>query len=295
MPEELKIDLSHKLRKIQIFTKRLVLTKLVGNYKTKIRGHGLEFNGFREYNLSDDANLIDWKVSARLNKPVIKEFVEERNLEVFLLIDVSSSMVFGSTEKLKNEYVAELASVLSYAILNVGDSLGYGIFSDNISNVVKPKVNKNLFYQLSALLINPEIYGGSYDLEKALKKCGQVLSKNSIIIIISDFIGLSGQWHEQLKRASYKFDIIGIMVRDPRDQEIPEDSDMIMIADPFTNKQIVLDPNQATREKYKKFVEREEKEITEFFSGAKADLLKLTTDKPFIQPLISFFKKRRRR
>ena len=90
MVENLKVDVSHKVKKIEVFTKRLVSTKLMGNYKSSIRGKGLEFNNFREYTVTDDASLIDWKVSVRVNRPVIKEFIEERNLEVFLLIDVSS-------------------------------------------------------------------------------------------------------------------------------------------------------------------------------------------------------------
>ena len=294
MPGQLKVDISHKVKKIEVFTKRLISSKLMGNYKSRIRGRGLEFNNFREYTVTDDASLIDWKTSARVNKPLIKEYVEERNLEVFLLIDVSSSMVFGSTEKLKNEYAAELVSTLSYAVLNMGDSLGFGFLADNFTNVVVPKINKGLYYKLSGLLVNSEIYGGGYDLENALKKCVELLKKNSILIIISDFIGLKGNWQEYLKRAAYKFDIIGIMIRDPRDREIPEDSDMIVIADPFTDKQITLDPNPEVREKYRKFVDKQEKEIEDIFYKSHADLLKLTTDKPFLVPLINFFKRRRK-
>ena len=294
MPEQLKADVSHKVKKIEVFTKRLVSVKFMGIYKSSIKGRGLDFSNFREYSATDDASLIDWKVSARVNKPIIKEFVEERNLEVFLLIDVSSSMVFGSTKKLKNEYAAELASTLSYAILNVGDSLGYGLLSDNFFNIVQPKVNKKLYYQLSRLLVNPEIYGGGYDLEKALEKCIQLLRRNSVLIIISDFIGLKGNWQEYLKKAAYSFDLIGIMLRDPRDREIPEDSNMIVIADPFTDKQIILDPNPRVREKYREFVEKEENEIADAFYKSHADLLKLTTDQPFLIPLINFFKRRKK-
>ncbi|MEK6937147.1 MAG: DUF58 domain-containing protein [Nanoarchaeota archaeon] len=294
MPEKLQADVSHKVKKIEVFTKRLVSTKLMGNYKSSIKGRGLDFNNFREYTVTDDASLIDWKVSVRVNKPVIKEFIEERNLEVFLLIDVSSSMVFGSTEKLKNEYVTELASTLSYAILNVGDSLGYGFLSDKLTDIVIPKVNRNLYYKLSRSLVNPEIYGGGYDLEKALKKCIEILKRNSVLIIISDFIGLKGDWEESLKKASHKLDVIGIMVRDPRDKEIPENSNMIVIEDPFTSKQIILDPSTEVREKYRKFVDKEEREISEAFYKAHAGLLKLTTDQPFMVPLINFFKRRKK-
>ncbi len=295
MVEKLKVDLSHKIKRLEILSKRLVRTTLVGDYRGRIKGRGLDFDRFREYTPSDDASLIDWKVSVRINKPVIKEFVEERNLDVFLLIDVSSSMVFGSTAKLKNEYATELASALSFAILNAGDSLGYGFVSDNMFNAVLPKNKRSLFYELSKALVNPEIYGGNYNMEGALSECIRALRKNSILIIISDFIGLRGDWHEALKKAAYKFDVIGIMIRDPRDKEIPEDSDMIIIADPFTEKQIILDPNPKVRQKYREFVYGQEKEISNAFSKSRASLLSLTTDQPFIVPLISFFKKRQRK
>ena len=257
MPEKLNIDLSHEIKKLEILSKRLVSSKFLGMYKSRLRGRGLEFNNFREYTLVDDASLIDWKVSARVNKPIIKEFVQERNLDVFILIDVSSTMVFGSTKKLKNEYVAELAATLAYAVLNVGDNLGYAFFSDNIFNYMAPKSGKNLFYKLSRSIVNPEIYGGNYDLESALKKITESLNRNSVLIIISDFIGLKGDWQKYLERASYKFDVIGIMVRDPRDKDLPENSSMVLIEDPFSSEKLVLDPTEAVRQKYRKYVENQ--------------------------------------
>ena len=289
--EKLNINLGKKLT---IFTKRIVTTKLVGNYKSKIKGRGLEFSNFREYSMNDDSSLIDWKTSIRVNQPVVKEFVEERNLEVFFLIDVSSTMVFGSTEKLKNEYSSELISTLAYAILHVGDSLGYAFFSDKLFNLNLPAHSKNRFYILSRDLSNPENYGGTFDLELALKKVTEILRKNSVLIIVSDFIGLKGNWRDIIKKAAYKFDTIGIMVRDPRDREIPADSSMVVLSDPYTNQELILDPTESIIERYKRYVEIQEKEIESAFSKARASFLKLTTDQPFLVPLVNFFKKRQR-
>ncbi len=294
MTRKLNVDLSQGIKKLEIFSKRIVNTKFLGQYRTSVKSKGLEFSSFREYTPADDASLIDWKTTVRLNKPMIKQFVEERNLEIFFLIDVSSSMVFGSTQKLKNEYVAELVCTLAYAILNVGDSVGYALFSDTISNIVQPAVNKNIFYQLSKTLINPDNYGGSYNLELALEKSARLLKKNSILIIVSDFIGLKGNWQDQLKKAAYKLDIIGVMVRDPRDREIPEDSDMVLIADPFTDEQIILDPSPLIREKYRLFSEKQENYIETAFSGSRASFLKLDTNQQFLIPVLNFFKKRQK-
>ena len=294
MVRKLKPELSHKFKKLDIFTRRLVSTKLVGKYKTLIRGKGLEFNGFREYTFEDDASLIDWKATVRLRKPYIKEFIEERNLEVFFLIDVSATMVFGSTQKLKNEYVIELVSLLSYAVLNAGDSLGYAFFADKPFNINLPSHNQKLFYILTNQLINADLYGGNYDFEAALKKITPLLKKNSILIIISDFIGLFGDWQKEIKQASYKFDTIGIMVRDPRDKEIPEDSEMIIISDPYTNEQIILDPTKKVRERYKVYVEHQEKNIKDVFIKSRASFLRLSTDQNPIPLIINFFTKRKK-
>ena len=294
MAEKLETELSHKIKKLNIFTKRLITTRLVGRYRSRVKGKGLEFSNYREYTLEDDSNLIDWKASIRVNEPIIKEFVEERNLEVFFLIDVSSSMVFGSTKKLKNEYVTELVATLTYSVLRVGDSVGYCFFSDKIFNLNPPSHNKKLFYIISSSLLNPDIYGGTYDFELALKKITRLLKKNTILIIISDFIGLKKGWEDYLKKAAYKFDTIGIMVRDPRDKELPEDSDMILISDPYTNEKMILDPNINVRQRYKHYVENQEKEIESIFTESRASFLKLTTDKEFFVPIINFFKRRQK-
>ena len=291
---KLKVDLSQGVKKLEIFTKRLVTTRLTGRYKTKIKGYGLEFESYRPYTQEDDASQIDWKASVRINKPIIKEFAEERNLDVFILVDVSSSMVFGSTSKLKNEYAAELVSLLSYAILNAGDSLGYGFFSDKIFDINKPSRKTNLFYIISRSLVNPYIYGGGFDLASALDKLIKLLKKNSILIIVSDFIGLKGDWATQLKKASYKFDTIGIMVRDPRDRELPEDSYMVRVSDPFSEEELIIDSNPEVREKYKRYVKKQEEQIENAFRQHRASLLNLSTSKPFFIPLIQFFKKRKK-
>ena len=294
MAEELNVDLTHGIKKLEIFSKNFLKTKFFGQYKSTLKGKGLEFSNFRDYTYQDDSSRIDWKTTARMNKPMIKEYIDERNLEVFFLIDVSSSMVFGSTKKLKNEYVAELIAALSYGISNVGDSVGYALFSDTITHLTPPSLNKNIFYTLTKTLITPENYGGSYNFEFALDKVTKLLKENTILIIVSDFIGLKGNWKEYLKKGAYKLDIIGIMIRDPRDNEIPEDSDMIILADPYTDQQIILDPTPITRAKYKSYTEKQELDVENTFTKSRASFLKLTTDKPFLPYLIAFFKKRQK-
>ena len=117
---KLNIDVSTKIRNLQFATKNLVTSKFLGNYKSVFRGRGLEFDGYRDYTSGDDASLIDWTATKKANKPLVKEFIEERNLNVFFIIDVSSGMLTGSTEKLKSEYAAEMIATIAYSVLNSG-------------------------------------------------------------------------------------------------------------------------------------------------------------------------------
>jgi len=132
MKKELKLDLSEGIKRLKILTTQIVNTKFVGGYKSVFKGRGLEFKDYRPYTPDDDASTIDWKASVRANKLFVRDFEEERNLNVFFLVDVSSSMVYGSIDKLKIEYVGELTAALSFVVLNAGDSVGFALFSDRI-------------------------------------------------------------------------------------------------------------------------------------------------------------------
>lgn len=289
--EDIKIELTQAIRKLEIVTRNLVTNKMVGKYKSVFKGRGLEFESFRNYSKDDDAGVIDWKASVRANKILVKDFVEERNIDVFFLIDASSSMIFGSTKELKLVYAAELTASLSYVISKAGDSTGFAMFSDKIIEKSVPSLKKNQFYHLSKALINPHNYGGGKDFEGALKFCMSFLKKGSILIIVSDFIGMDNNWEGALKIASRKLDVIGIMVRDPRDREIPENSGTILIEDSMSEKQLIIETSKI-RDDYKSYVKKNEEDIKQSFLRNRSDLLILQTDESFLKPLRGFFKMR---
>lgn len=291
---KLRVNLTPAIGKLQIVSERLVSTNVVGTYKSVFKGRGLEFASYRQYNEADDANLIDWKASMRTNSLLIKEFEEERNVNVFLLIDASSSMVFGSTTKLKNEYTAELAAAIAYTVLQAGDSLGYAMFSDKITEKLPPSTGSAQFYRLSKTITESKNYGGGYDFVEALKFVLNYLKGSAIIIVLSDFIGLKGDWQKYLRMVSHKFDLIGIMVRDPTDRFLPDVSGNIIFGDPFSNDQIVVNV-QKVREEYRNYVRRQEMALREVFIRAKADFLPLSTDEHFVKPITDFFKRREQR
>ena len=188
---KLNADLTPKINKLKMTTTRRPPSfSLSGETKSGFKGEGTEFTDFREYQPSDDATQIDWKATLRANKVLVKEFSEEKRLTIFFLIDISASMLFGSTEKLKNEYTIELVNSLAHGIVNVGDNVGFILFNDKIVKKLPPTNEKGKIHNLMEYMLDPKIYKGSFDLGNTLKYANSFIPKNCIVIIISDFLGL---------------------------------------------------------------------------------------------------------
>ncbi len=291
--EKLRIDVSEIIKKLEIVTKGLVSTRIVGSYKSVFKGRGLEFEEYKDYVPGDDASLIDWKSSKKANKLLIKKLEEERNLNIFFLIDVSSTMVCSSIEKLKSEYAAEFVASLSYVTLNAGDSVGFALFSDKVIKKLPPGRSRHQFYTILKNLANPLFYEGDYDLGDALKFAMSFLERGSILIIVSDFIGLKGEWQRYLEIASGKFDVIGVMIKDPTDAILPEDSHQVMMGDPIFERQLLVVPNDI-RDRYERYVREQKMRIKRIFLETNCDFIELFTNKPFLGEVIKLFEKRAR-
>ena len=292
--KKLRIDISKDIKKLELITKKVVTGGISGQYRSAFRGRGLEFDGYRNYTQDDDASLIDWKASLKSNKLLIQEKVEERNLEILFLVDVSEKMIFGSTEKLKLEYIAEFVVSLTYKMLEEQDSVGLALFNDKIIFQLKPSINKNQFYRMATALTNPSYYGGNFDIVPAIKFTLNFLNKNAILFIVSDFLRLQGEWQDYLKVASKKFDLITVVVNDPRDLKMPEDSYKVMVADPFSNKQLLIDP-KLIKEEYEFYVKQQQEQLRDFFIKQNIDYVELSTEKPFVDPIIELFQHRKRK
>lgn len=290
---KLRISSKPAFQKLEVFTKRVVTTPFVGSYKSIFRGRGLEFEDYRAYTPDDDASFIDWKATLRANEMLVKEFGEERALDVFLLIDVGSTMVFSSTPKLKNEYAAELASSLCFAILQTGDSVGFALFSNKAIYKSHPMEDTKQFYCLLNELTNPKNYGGSFDLKNAIEFAMAYIRASSVLIIISDFIRLGKNWEILLNMAARKFDIIGVMVRDPRDKTLPAVGNRFLMEDPFSGKQLLIQPDML-RDKYNRAVAKQESMIREAFKKAGAGFVSLSTEQNFSNPIRAYFNRRLR-
>jgi uncharacterized protein (DUF58 family) len=294
--KEIKVDLLPLIRKLEAVQKRgFSRETMVGSYQSVFRGKGMEFVGFREYVPSDDAMLIDWKASLKANKLMVRLLEEERNLTILFMVNVSDSMLFSSHTKLKCEYAAELVGTLCYAMSAVGDSVGLCMFNDKIIKLIQPAVGRDQFYKIAMALTNPSLYGGKVDFNHVISSILSLgsIKRDTIIFIISDFLGLKEGWEEQLKLAGLKYDLSAFIIRDPVDMRLPEIEGEVAFADPYSGKQLLVSPLEAKR--------RYDEEAKSQISRLKANLMKtnsnmllLETDKPFTKEIYNYFRMRKR-
>jgi len=292
--EELKLNLKPLIKRLEVYTKKGFTGILTGSYKSTFKGKGLDFEGYRDYAIGDDATLIDWKATLRSQELLIKILVEERNVNVVFLVDVSSSMSFASVEKLKNEYAAELVASMSFAAIRAGDSVGLVMFTDKIVKFLPPAMGSKQYFMIIKALSDPKLYDGKFDFIKIIKDLMGSIKRGAIVVIVSDFIGLGKDWEKYLRAASEKFEVIGMMVRDPRDYEMPADVGQIVISDPYSEKETLID-TAAVKEGYELAVKEQIKYIKQTFIHSESEFLELRTDKPFLHDIIRFFLMRTKR
>jgi uncharacterized protein (DUF58 family) len=290
--KELKLELNPRIRKVTLRARIDVLNKVLeGNWNTYFKGQGLEFAGFRAYTFSDDASKIDWGASLRAHEILVRDLEEFHNFNVFFLLDVSNSMLFSSTGKLKAEYAAELTFSLCHAVMQAGDAIGLGMFNDKLITRIPPALGKGVYYRISRELMNSKNYGGNFDLTKVLQYVSSFLQDRSVIIIISDFIGMKDNWNRYLQMLAGRYDVIGMMVRDPRDSEMPDTGGQFLVEDPYSNNKMFIDSRQYAKI-YSEFTKKDEEFVRHSFEKAKLGFVSLRTDEDFQQPVIDYFRKR---
>lgn len=294
MVKELQVNVKPLLKKMDLILQKLSEARIISKYRRIFKGKGLEFLEFKEYTQDEDASRIDWKATLKSNKPLMKVFKEERDLDVYILLDVSNSMIFGSTEKLKSEYAAEVVAALAHVILTTGDKAGLIMFSDSIKKVIVPMNTTYQFYTILKASINGNLYGGGFDMNLAIKYIMNLAKRESLVIIVSDFFGLKENWDESLKIAGAKFDVIGIMVRDPRDEELPKYIGKVLIKDPFSSRELLIDPDLEAEE-YKKYTLEKKEEIKKSFLRNDADFIEVKTNEDLVRKLLELLERRERR
>jgi len=281
-----------KVRKIEIKTKRLVEGLLQGAYHSIFKGRGIEFSEVREYVPGDDVRTIDWNVTARLNSPYVKEFIEERDLTVMILFDISGSNEFGS-EKEKKEAATELAASLMFAAMRNNDKSGLVLFTDAVERFIPPRKGKRHTLHLIREMITYSPQSKLTDLAKALEFTSKVIKKRSIIFIISDF--MSEGYEKQLKMLRNRHDCIAVNMSDLREHDIP-DIGYIQLEDEETGEQVLVDTSDPEfRENYSRIINEHESSIKKSFKRLRIDAINIRSHEPFEVPLKKFFAMRTKR
>lgn len=294
-------DILRKVREVELRTRRLVDETLVGSYHSIFKGRGMDFAKVREYVPGDEVRGIDWNVTARTGRPFVKEFTEERELTILLMIDVSASGEFGSSERSKREWVAELGSVLAFSALKNSDKVGLVLFTDEVELYVPPGKGRGHVLRLIREILAFEPKGRRTDLQQAIRFANRVLNRRAITFLISDF-NLLGEFDTALedlrpKLASMnrRHDVVPMVVRDPREAELP-DVGLLTLEDAETGEQIELDTRQAAvREDYTREARRRQAALTRALRSGGMDVLELSTDAPYLSVLRTFFANRKRR
>jgi uncharacterized protein (DUF58 family) len=286
-------ELVKKLKKIEIFTSRLANDQLAGSYHSVFKGRGMAFSEVRQYQPGDDVRFIDWNVSARMNDTYVKVFTEEREMTVMLLVDLSASGRFGSTEKPKIETVAEVAALLAFSAIKNNDRVGLVLFTDRVERFVPPKKGRSHVMRVVTEILNADPEGEGTDLGVALDLLGGIGKRRTVAFLISDFI--ADQYEKPLKVVSAKHDLIPIQIVDPREQELP-DIGLALIEDLETGEIVEVDTSDLdVRADYAREAQRQRAAREHLFRRLQLDHVTVNTDRDFVKPLTELFRLRQRR
>jgi uncharacterized protein (DUF58 family) len=286
----LPAELMRKVKRIEIATNRLVDQGVAGDYHSIFKGLGMEFAEVRPYQPGDDIRTIDWNVTARMGAPFVKKYVEERDLTVFLVVDVSGSLSFGSRAILKRELAAEIAALLSFAALRNQDRVGAALVSDRLELFLEPRRRRTHVLRMVREVLDRPSQGGT-DLESGLDAVLATLKRRSVLFLISDFLGPAPT--RGIKAAAARHDLIVVEIVDPRDQEIPP-VDPVVLRDAETGELALVHGRRlARRHAEQRRCEREE--LARLARKLGVDRLELRTDRPYINTLLAFFEQRKRR
>ena len=279
-------EIIKKVRHIEIRTKGLVNDLFGGEYHSIFKGRGMTFSEVREYVSGDDIRMIDWNVTARNNAPFVKIFEEERELTVYLLVDVSQSGNFGTVNQFKSELAAEIAAVLGFSAIKNQDKVGLILFSDDIEKYIAPKKNKShILRVIREVLFNKPTSSGT-SIQAGIDFLLNVAKRKSVVFLISDF--LDENYWKSLKLANNKHDMIGIRISDPAEELIPN-MGLIKIEDPETKEKVWVDiSSKKDRVRHLSTIQKKWNDFQEECNRNQFDVIDVSTERDYVEPLMDF-------
>ena len=289
-------ELLKKVRKIEIKTKSLSHQIFAGEYHSAFKGRGMAFSEVREYQFGDDVRNMDWNVTARLRAPYVKVFEEEREMTVVLLIDVSSSGIFGTTSKTKRELLAEIAAVLSFSASANNDKVGALFFSSKVEKFIPPKKGRSHLLRIIRELLEFQPQTKGTNVSEALRFLTNAIKRKCTAFLLSDLMDVNSEskpnYEEALKVAVNRHDLSVINIYDPREREFP-DVGLVRVKDAESGEEMWIDTSsKAVREHYNNWSIGVFNQSKALFNKFKVDSVSISTDQDYVKGLITFFKQR---
>jgi uncharacterized protein (DUF58 family) len=297
-------EILKKIRQIEIRTNRIVTETLAGQYHSVFKGQGMNFDEVREYRPGDEVRSIDWNVTARMNHPFVKKFVEERELTLMLVVDVSGSGRFGSQAQSKRELAAEIASVLAFSAIRNNDKVGLVLFTDAVEKFIPPRKGRKHVLRVirEVLFFEPQRRGT--DLPGALDFANRMLAHKAIMVLVSDFLSPSAAtptasekrgFQTAIKQANRRHDLVAVQVADRFELELP-DLGRLIFEDAESGEVVEINTsNDATRNAFALRQWKSQEELARMFRSANVDAIQLRTDEPYGAALGRFFETREKR
>ena len=281
------------IHRLEITTKRLVTDLFSGEYESVFKGRGIEFSEVREYQVGDDIRTIDWNVTARMNRAYTKRFIEERELTIMFLFDVSGSGSFGSLDKTKREFAAEMTALLAYSAFSNQDKIGLLLFTDKVEKFLAPRKGRTHLLEILRDLLYFRPKGKGTHLSGALDFLNRVIPRRCVVFIISDFF--SKDFWKLLQITHKRHDAICVVIQDPRELILPA-MGLLEVEDSETGEACVVNTFQHSfLKEFEKKAKARTLELFDKFNGAGIDAIPLTVGNPYVQPLMQFFRSRKKR
>lgn len=286
-------DVLRQVRLIELRTRGLVNSLFAGEYRSVFKGQGMEFSEVREYQAGDEVRNIDWNVTARMRRPYVKRYIEERELTVMLAVDLSGSERFGTRRRFKSEVAVELAAVLAMSAIRNNDRVGTLFFTDRVEHVVPPrKGRRHALRVLRDLLVFQPVRRGT-DLSGALDYLTKMLAHTAVVFVVSDFLGADVE--RPLKLLAQRHDVVAVTVEDPAEVVLP-DVGLARLVDPETGETIDVNTSDpALRAAYGDQVRAERERRRRLLRRLAIDEVPIHTESPIIEPLLKFFRARETR
>lgn len=284
-----------RVRRIELITRGMVKETLGGAYHSRFKGQGIEFDDFREYQPGDDVRFLDWNVTARLNEPFVRKYIEERELTVMLVVDVSGSGDYSSQEDSKRERAAEVAAVFAFSAVQNQDKVGLILVSDRVEHYLPARKGSSHALRCLRDILNNAPQSRQTDLAPALDLALERVAHRALVVVVSDFFTSDSSWENNLRALAAKHDVVAAQITDPREWSLP-DTGRVCLEDPETGEQFLVNTsNPEVRRRYAQRLSERQESLNKMLRKNAVERLDVRTDDDYVPALKAYFRSRKRR